>query len=624
LGGACAHFFLGAIGVVFIFWGVDMSTGAGARFAAEVNGEGIPLDKVQRAWQQQEQQLQQMMRAPVPPEMARPQQQALLDQFIRNELLTQRAEDRGYRVSDAALQQVVNGYSELQVDGKFSPERYQFLLAQQGRTVSDFERELRTGMQVEQLQRGVVATAFVTPSEMTRRAALQGEKREIDYAVIPVENFLPTVTVDDAQIQAYYDERPTEFMTPETVDLEYIDLKLSDVESEVKVDDESLRAYYEQVKDRFVEQERRRARHILIAIDDTTDDAAAKAKAEEVLAKVNAGGDFASLAKEYSNDPVSAEKGGDLDWATRGMFVGPFEDTLFAMTKGEVRGPVKTEFGYHIIRLDDVEGGTVKSFDEVRAEIEKDYRADQAQKLFYDRSQKLADEAFAVLTELASVGERLDLPVKRISGFTRQGGGELGADPKIIEAAFRPEAIDKHENSPLITVADDHVMVLRAVAHHAPERLPLAAVRTQIESRLRVQAARDAAVKQGGELLARLQGGAAWRGVLTESKLTTLGYRSVGRDDAAIPAAVRTAAFTIPRSSVDPGKPLYRGTAMEDGGYAIVAVSKVEPGTVELATPEGASQMRQAVQSQGEMEFGAYLGALEREAKISRNPRTFE
>jgi peptidyl-prolyl cis-trans isomerase D len=474
------------------------------------------------------------------------------------------------------------------------------------------------------VQRGVAATAFVTPSEMMRRAALQGERREVDYAVIPMEGFLADVSIDDARIQAYYDDRPAEFMTPETVDLEFIELRLADVESEVQVDDEALLAYYEQVKERFAEEERRRGRHILIAVDDTTDDAAAKAKVEEALAKLQAGGDFATLAKEYSNDPVSAEKGGDLDWATRGMFVGPFEDALFAMNEGELRGPVRTEFGYHILRLDDVEGGDVKSFADVRAELAQDFRSDQSQKLFYERSQKLADEAFAVLTELTSVSESLNLPLQRVQGFTRQGGGVLGAEPKLIDAAFRPEAIEKRENSPLITLTDDHVVVLRVAAHHASERLPLAAVRTQIETRLRLQAARDAAAQRGAELLARLEGGAAWAAGLAESKLATIGKRTIGRDDGSVPAPVRTAAFAVPRSAVTQAKPVYRGAVMEDGGYAVIAVSAVESGSLELATPDGAAQLRQAAQSQGELEFGAYLGALERDAKILRNPRVFE
>lgn len=622
--GWIAAVFLGAIAIVFIFWGVDMGTSGGARYAAEVNGEGIAIEKVQRAWQQQEQQLQQMLRAPVPPEMAKSQQQALIDQYIRNELLQQRADELGFRVSDAAMQQTLTGISELHVDGKFSPERYEFLLRQQGRTVAEFERELRSGMQIEQLQRGIAATAFVTPGEILRRAALQGEKREIDYAVVPIAEFLGAIAIDDAQIKTYYDERPGEFMTPETVDLEYLELKLADVEREVQVDEASLRAYYEQVKERFAEQERRRGRHILIAVDDTTDDATAKKTADEVMAKLNAGGDFAALAKQYSKDPVSAEKGGDLDWATRGMFVGPFEDALFSMNKGELRGPVRTEFGYHVLRLDDIEGGGVKAFDDVRAELEKDFRTDQAQKLFYDRSQKLADESFAALTELSPVAASLKLPVQTIRGFTRQGGGALGADPKVIEAAFRSEAIEKRENSPLITLADDHVLVLRVTQHHAPERLPLATVRTQIETRLRMQAARDAAAKRGAELMARLQGGAAWADVLKESKLATIGKRTVGRDDNSVPSPVRTAAFAVPRAAVSAAAPAYRGAVMDDGGYAVIAVSGVESGTLELATPEGATQLQQAAQSQGDAEFGAYVSALERAAKIERNPRVFE
>jgi len=615
--------FLSVIGVVFVFWGVDLGTNASANYAAKVNGEKVSLEIVRGAWQQQQQRLMQAFGGEVPESLAKAQQQAVLDQYIRTQLLTERARDLGYRASDELMLQTLNGFQELQVDGKFSRERYEALLRQQGRTVPQFERELRASLEIEQLQNGIAGTAFVTPMEFARQQALQGEQREMEYAVVAASAFLPTAIANEADVKAWYDSHKGEYVTEERVDLEYVELKLSDIEPTVTVTDEALKAYFEQAKERFTTPERRSARHILITVADGVDDAAAQKTADEVLAKVKAGGDFAALAKQYSKDPGSAEKGGDLGWATRGMFVGPFEEALFAMSKGEVRGPIKTQFGYHIIRLDDSEGGQVKPFDEVRAELEKEYRREQSQTQFYDRSQKLADDAFASLTELESAAKNAGLSVKKASGFTRQGGAPLGNDPKLIEAAFKPEAVEKGENSSLLALGDDHAVVLRVAGHQPPEQLPLESVRGRIEMVLKDRAAKDAAAKRGTELLARLQGGAAWAASLSEAKVTPINKRFISRTEADVPAPIRDAAFDVPRVELV-GKPVYRGVATDSGDYAVLAVNTVKVGTVESGTSDGVAKLRDAAQALGGSELRGYIAEVESKAKIERNPNAFD
>jgi len=618
-----AMVFLGAIGVVFIFWGVDLGTNAGATYAAKVNGERVSLETVRGAWQQQQQRLMQAFGGEIPESLAKAQQQAVLDQYIRTQLLTERARDLGYRASDALMLQTLNGFPDLQVDGKFSRERYEALLRQQGRTVPQFERELRASLEIEQLQNGIAGTAFVTPAEFARRQALQGEQREMEYAVVTASSFLSAVTANEADVKAWYESHKDEYLTEERVDLEYVELKLSDIEPTITVTDEALKSYYEQAKERLTTPERRMARHILITAADGVDDASAQKAAGEVLAKVQAGGDFAALAKQYSKDPGSAEKGGELGWATRGMFVGPFEEALFSMSKGEVRGPIKTQFGYHIIRLDDAEGGQVKSFDEVRAELEKEYRNEQSQSQFYDRSQKLADDAFASLTELGSAAKNAGLTVKKAPGFTRQGGAPLGNDPKLIEAAFKAEALEKGENSSLLALGDDHAVVLRVAGHQPPEQLPLESVRTRIEMLLKDRAAKDAAAKRGAELLAKLQSGSAWSTLLGEAKVSPVGKRSISRTEADVPAPIRDAAFEIPRVEVT-GKPIYRGVTTDSGDYALVAVSTVKAGIVESGTSGAAAKLREAAQAEGGSELRGYIAEVQSKAKIERNPNAFD
>lgn len=621
--GWVAAVFLGAIAVVFVFWGIDFGAGA-ATYAAKVEGERISLEEVQRAWRQRQSQLQQMLRDELPENMKREQQAALLDQFVRETLLTQRAEEFGYRVTDAALAKRVMEIPQFQVDGKFSKDRYNALVRSSGLTEAQFEAELKDELLIDQLQRGVVDSAFVTPHELARRYAIEKQQREIDYAVVPAGQFTGSIVVTDEQVQKWYDEHKPQFLTPETVDLQYIELTRARAESAVSVTEEALKDHYEQNKERFESPERRRARHILITTGDGVDETAAQKKAEELAAKAKGGGDFAALAKQHSKDPGSAQQGGDLGWAQRGMFVGPFEEALFAMSPGEIRGPVKTQFGYHVLKLEEIDAGRLKTFEEARAELEDEYRKERAQTIFYDESQKLADAAFSSLTELESVAKTMNLPLKTAKGFTRQGGGELGQNPEVIEAAFSEAVLERGENSPLVAVGEDRAIVLRVAQHKPAEPRPLAEVRAQIEAQLKEQAAREAAAKMGADALARLQKGESWSEVAASMSLNPAGKRVITRDDSTAPDAVRSAAFNAPRSEVSEGKPYYAGVATDDG-YAVLAVSQVRNGDPG-AEPDAEKSARSSRTEQqiGAEEFAGYVAEAQRTADVVKNEKVFE
>ena len=619
-----AWIFLGAIAVVFVFWGIDFNSGAG-NFAAKVNGNTISADAVRRAWQQRQSQLQQMLRTELPPDLAKSQQAQVLDEFVRNSVLTQHASKYGYRVSDHALAERITSIPQLQVDGKFDRDRYAMLLRAQGMTEPAFETQLRSDMAVGLIQSGVVESAFVLPYELERRYALDKQQREIDYALIASNEFADKVTISDAQIQEWYDTHKDQYLIPETVDLQYIELDRAQAESAIKVTEDELKDYYGQVKERYESPERRRARHILITTGDGVDDAAAQKKAEELATQLKNGGDFAALAKANSKDPGSAAQGGELGWAQRGMFVGPFEDALFSMKQGEIRGPVKTQFGYHVIQLEEVEQQQVRPFEEVRAELEADYRKDRAQTIFYDESQKLADLSFSSLTELESVAKQLNLPLKTIKGFTREGGGELGEDPNVIDAAFSEEVLEQGRNSPLVTLGEDRALVLRVADHKPAEPRPLAEVRESIASDLKTKAERDAAVEKGTQALAKLEQGAAWSDVAAEFGLKAVGKRYVGRQDTIAPPAVVRSAFAAPSSGISESKPHMGGVATDDGNYALFAVSGIRPGD-EKAEPaaERTQRMARDAQEIGASEFASYVAEAERNAKIVRNEKVFE
>jgi peptidyl-prolyl cis-trans isomerase D len=623
ISGWFAAVFLGAIAVVFIFWGIQFESSL-TTAAATVNGEDIPAPVIRQAWQDRQTELQRAVRDELSPEVIKTEQEKLLDDYITRELLVQRANESGYRVSDRELAEAIQRIPALQVDSVFSRDRYAALLRQQGRTEPDFEREFRRDLETTQLQNAIALSGFVTPGELARRVALEAETREVAYAVVPAARFAGEVQPTPADIDAYFDKNKSQFMTQETLALQYLQVSLADIAAGVQVTEEGLRQYYDETAaDRNAVPERRRASHILI--ETGSDPAQAKAKAEALLARAKAGEDFAQLARANSDDPGSKDAGGDLGWAPREAYVKEFSDAVFAMAKGEIRGPVQTQFGFHILRLDDIEQPHVRSFDEVRAELEPEFRREQAQSAFYEKSQLLADEAFAVLTELEPVATKLGLPLQTVEGFTRQGGGTLGNDRKLIEAAFSDEVLQERQNSQPITVGDDKVVVLRVTDHKTPQQRPLAEVRDEILARLREDQSRAAAASAAQALVARINAGESLATVAASVGAQPAAAQPVTRRgptavDAPpmVPELVK-AAFGAPRPAS--GKSSTGVATLASGDSAVFVVSAAQPGTLAALGPDPGEFTRAYASQKASLEIESYIGELRRNARIKRNPQ---
>ena len=622
-GGVLAIALLGSIAVVFVFWGIDFKN-TQRTFAAEVDGERISIESVQTAWQRRQSELQRYLRGELPPEMAKAQQAMVLDQFVTERLLKQRAERYGYRVTDQELARAVMERPDFLIDGKFSKDRYNALLAANGITEAGFEAQEHDRLLIRQLSSAVFESAFVVPYELDRSYAIERQEREIDYALIPAADFAGSTSITDEQVKKWYEENQQNYMLPETVNLQYVELTRAQAESSIEVTEQALKEYYEQVKERLTTQEERRARHILILVGDGVDDAAAKKKADELAAKAQAGADFAQLAKDNSKDAGSAAQGGALDMGPREVWPGPFGDAMFAMNAGEIR-VVKSESGWHVVKLEEIQPGHVKSFEEAHAELDAEFRKDRAQNIFYEQSNKLADLAFSSLTELDTVAKQMNLQVKTLNGFTREGGGEFGPEPSVIDAAFSEDVLERRQNSPLVTVGDDIALVLRVTDHKAAEARPLDTVSAQIREQLKAQRMREAAAAQGAFALARLQKGEPWATVTSALHLGAVGKRFLNRQDGVAPAAIVRAAFTAPNTEISEAKPYFGGVTTEDGNYAVYAVTQVRNAdpSKEAAAEKNNRRRRAEVQA-GNEEFSAYLGEAERTTKIVKNDKLFE
>lgn len=630
--GWVAGIFIALIGVPFIFWGIDVGFGS-VSYAAKVKGHEEPfwkgaakisLEKVNRAYQNWANEYQQMTRGEVPAEVRGDVQSQVIDNFVRRELIEQHADQMGYRVRNEDVARAIQERREFQIEGKYSEELATRVLDSQAISRQQYREDMRSDLQVAQIQAAIAASSFVTPVEVERARALESEEREVAWAIIDPAALSAGVEPDEAAISDYYAKNKQSFMTPETVTLKYVELKVGDMAPKIAVTDDALRAYFENVKDRYVQPERRRARHILVNVGEGADEQAARKKADEVLAKAKApGADFSALAKQLSDDAGSAEQGGDLGWAERSFFVGPFSDALFAMDLNEIRGPVRSEFGYHIIRLDGIEAGKQKSFDEVRAEIEGEYRTQEAEKLFGERQEQLAEKAFENLDSLDNVASETGLAVQSVPNFKRTGNvGALGQNPEVIAAAFSDNVLQNGQNSEPVELEPGHVVVLRVDDRKKPEERPLSDVRAEITTLLRKQSAEQLARKRGEDALAKLKGGAPWAAVAAELRVPSQGPKFVNRTDETVPGELRQVLFLAPKPFA--GASHYQGVTLAGGGYGLLAFSSVRAGTATETPEQRETRLRQAGGRVARSEVTAYVEELRRKADIDTNPKAFE
>jgi peptidyl-prolyl cis-trans isomerase D len=399
-------------------------------------------------------------------------------------------------------------------------------------------------------------------------------------------------------------------------------LKRDDLAAQQAVTEEGLRKFYAENIDRYKQKERRRARHILVSVTRPEDGAAALKKAEDLFQKLKGGADFLALARQSSDDVTTQTAGGDLDWREIGGLEAPVDDAIFNMQLNEVHAPVKSTFGYHIIRLDGIEPAKQKTFDEVRAELEPEYRTGAGDREFGERQEKLADLAFSKSGDLNTLARDMQLEIKRIPEFSRNaGGGALGANKAVIAAAFSDEVLNGSNSEP-VELAPGDVVVLRSSGHKSAEARPVADVSAEILTRLKSEGARAKAKAAGEAVLASLNGGAVWDQALASEKLPPTPRQYVTRSDATLPAGLRDALFSWPRPQG--GQVVYRGVEVNDGGYALIAFSGVRDGSSGEAVDERSGRVRELEARFGLGDMAAYTAELERTADIKRNDKALE
>ena len=610
--------FLALIILPFAFFGLDSyvrSTGTGDDIA-KIGDIKITQQQFQQAMRDQQERLRAQMKGELDPKLLDTPEarQAILDDLVDQRLLMLEASKKKMFVSDDVIRRTIGSIDAFNVDGKFSAERYEAALRGQGMTPAGFEAQLRQDLTLQQLA-GAIGQSGVTPRTVIDHVlAIQTEKREVMEYRLAIDDFLGKVKLADGAAKKFYDENAKQFELPEQAKAEYVVLSMETIGAQLTVSEAEVKAWYEGHKDKFQQPEERRASHILIASEKLGKDKA-KAKAEEVYKAVqkNPAG-FADLAKKNSDDPGSAEKGGDLGFFGSGMMVKPFEEATFKLKEGEISGIVESDFGFHIIKLTGIHAAKEKPLAEVKGEIEAELKKTASSRKFAEAAEAFSNLVYEQSDSLKPVAEKFNLSIKQSDWLGRQAKPANGplANEKVLAALFTEDSIKNKRNTEAVEIAANTLVAARIVEYKPASLQPLESLKDNIENLLKRQEAQALAQKEGEAKLEALKKG--------EDKLTWGAAKPVSRMDARlIPPVAAPAVFKMDTAKL----PSYAGIELPGTGYALFKLTKVDAGE-KLDDARKQAMLTQLGNLSAQEEMRLYLDSLRARYKVEINQSALE
>ncbi|MCX8017727.1 MAG: SurA N-terminal domain-containing protein, partial [Rhodocyclaceae bacterium] len=564
--------FLALIMLPFALWGVDSYVRmGGANDVAKVGKASISTAEFQQALREQQERLRPQLAGNEELLNSPELRQSVLQELVNQKLLGQFASEAKLNVSDEALASFITAVPALQENGKFSRSRYEALVAAQGLSVEMFEARVRHDLLLQQPMLAVGQASYAGKLPVEHWLAAQLETRTISEVQLRAEQFAAQAKPDRDAIQRYYDENRARFEKPERVRVEYLVLSQDKLAENLKISDEELKAFYRSNEARFTQPEQRQASHILIRVDKNAPEAevkAAQGKAEELLNQLKKNpAEFAQLAKAHSQDPGSAAQGGDLGFFGRGMMVKPFEEAVFSLKEGELSGLVRSDFGFHLIKLTAIRPAKVKPFEAVRGETAAELARQMAAKRYAELAESFANTVYEQPDSLKPAAEKYALSLQQ-SDWLAKGGQALPpfTHPKLMQAIFSDEAIKNRRNTEAIDIGGNTLVAARVIEHQPAAVEPLEAVAAVIEKALIREAGQARAVAEGQALLEKLQRD-------EKVALSWSAPREVSRMFAPnVPPSARAAIFAAPARNL----PAYVGASLP-GGYALYRIDKIQP-----------------------------------------------
>lgn len=602
------------IALSFVFVGVGGTYNFfGGQYAARVDGEEISLGLFEARYRDF---LSDNPAVATAGDAERQQvRQQILDNLIYEQLLENFLDESGYRIGDAQVVDSIREIPDFQTDGQFNRETYNAALLSAGRNSNEFEFAQRMSLRRQQLQLAIAATAVITPAEYRRYINLMTEQRLVTIATFPPDMVDEEIVIGDDEIATYYEQNPVQFELPESADVEYVMISRDDVAAGIEVSEEALLQYYEENRYRYLQDEQREARHILITFGGDED--AAESEANALLARLNNGEAFDELAREFSDDTGTANDGGAFGALTRSQFPSELGAAVFALQPGEIDGPIRTDFGYHIVRLDNVLPQGAMPLEQVRGELVAEIRERDVDDAYRALENDLGSALFDA-DDIAAAAEAVGTDVQLAEGITRAGGEPFGSNQIAIDTIFDSAILTTGQTSEVVELDNVSSAVFRVARYNEASRQPLDEVREQIRGILTANRIESMLRQRADTLRAEVEAGSEFRSAAEAAGADVSEPLLLSRQNPNADMAVFYSVFAAGRPAEN--TPLRDVVRTSSGAYAVYSLDAVLPGRPEaipLAERDTAKLFR--AQESGFRDFAAFLLALREEANIVVN-----
>lgn len=569
------------ISIPFALFGLQNYTSGGSEQAvAEVGGFKIYQADVNRAYENRIAQLKEQYGDQYSPDLFSEEavRQESLNRLVQDQLVLQTVIDDGYVASNAAILDVISKLDAFQKNGQFDKATYEQLLQARGLTTASFVDSVRSGIERDQFINSIVGTTLVDDSEINDFYRLTNQTRDIRYLLLPISSVIASVLATDEEINKNYTENEHLYKTPEEASIDYVELSLASLMLEVNPSDEELLAFYESEQQSFTLAGHRRASHILFEAPAGTAEIESekkRAQAELALSRIKKGEDFASIAKELSDDIGSAKLGGDLGIITEGMMDAEFEKTLASLKEGEVSEVVQTLYGFQIIKLVSKEADKIQPYENVVNEVTELFKTNIAGEKFYQLAERFAELSFENPDTLTPLVDELELTIQQQTGVTQNNGEGVASYDKVRHAVFNEDVLAGN-NSDVVEVDPEHLVVLRINQHTPEEVMPLAAVKNVIELSVKTDKANRLLTEKAADYLTKVKSGVSINELASLDEATLKDIGPVTRNDKSAPVKLLREAFSMSHPS--DGKSSFKLSTLENGDVAIIELSKITDG----------------------------------------------
>ena len=600
---------LALIGIPFLFFGVSAPL-TGSQIVASVDGSEIGVLQFEQTYRDQLNANPSW--AQFPDEIRVQIRQSILDSMIRERLIDMHLIEDGYQVSDEALASWLQRVPEFQVAGVLDMDTYHDWLLTRGLDSEQFEANQRIALRSDQLRRAIGGTSLVTPADYRRFLNLVTEQRLVSLATFDIESAMVEVEVNDEMAVAFYDSNDTLFLTEESADVAFIEVRRDEISANIDISEDALLEYYDDNQDRYLQDEQRQARHILVLSGD--DEVAAEAEAVALLARIQAGESFEALAAEHSDDGGTASRGGDLGVLTRSQLPGELGSAVFSMDAGQVDGPIKSDFGFHIVQLDEILKQGPLPLEQVRGELLTELRDRESEDAFRELERQVSDALFDA-PDIETIAAATGLQMQTAEGFTRAGGDPIGSNQAAIDAVFDSRVLYDGEISEVIELDASRSAVFKVTTHYEASRLPLEDVREDIIAAMQLQEAQTIVFNRAEQLLVALNDGEDFGTAGEAAGATVSAQMLLNRQETEMDQAVLGQVFMAKKPTQ--GSAVTGNVANSSGGitvYSLDAVLAGRPESIPLADRDaGKLELSQQV---GSSDYLAFVQALYDKADI--------